>query len=521
MRLHTFEPEDRAYTTTPTKIGGHCLDHVVGLTLTWRRSLNKYSRRKSDSYYGTTEPEQASSSGSRESSSFVAAAGARGRVGAATAVCSTTLEPSMGRFGGLLGVVQRHHRPHQQQQYCNHQAEVKPTAFFTPPPPPSPVYRTVAELLLDTHAHACGASWHHSQEYGPEWPVEHRDDELEAATALTAVSAHIGSGSSIAAATAVARRHGKPGDSGDAMPYRSMATAATGHSATLMAILLSKLANDRSGGDSSSSDIAGVADTGASAAGDDGGVLGMIPLPAPATPKAGLSRTELLHRSVDSSIAQELDNSFRTTGTTVVVGGIGSGSGGGSWAWKARVDQTPRYSKLRRYDFVRELGNGSHGTILLVRKKRLGTTTAGNNMGNEGILGNVNKHGSSSRSNRSRSSSADHGNNGSSSGMGDLRVLKESQFLPEAVNEARLLLLAGGGGGAAGASAGVCEAKNSATGDDAWRVGIAGGATASLRGADGGRGYQRGGVVQVSTRTKYQSSTFAISCVWGEEGGSG
>ncbi|CAN0370979.1 unnamed protein product, partial [Scytosiphon promiscuus] len=67
-------------------------------------------------------------------------------------------------------------------------------------------------------------------------------------------------------------------------------------------------------------------------------------------------------------------------------------------AWKARVEQTPRYSKLRRYDFVRELGSGSHGTVLLVRK-------------------------SSSRSGQA----------------GSLRVLKESQFLPEAVNEARLL----------------------------------------------------------------------------------
>jgi serine/threonine protein kinase len=61
-------------------------------------------------------------------------------------------------------------------------------------------------------------------------------------------------------------------------------------------------------------------------------------------------------------------------------------------AWKARVAQTPRWSQLRRYRPVRLLGRGSHAKTLLL----------------------VERH-------------------------GRLSVLKESELLPEAVNEARLL----------------------------------------------------------------------------------
>lgn len=495
VRLHTFEPEDRAYTSTPTKIGGHCLDHVVGLTLTWRRSLN--NNNDNNSRAGAEGP----SGSSRE---FVAEAGG---VGAAAAACSTTLEPNMGRFGGLCGVVQR-----SQHHYCNNEAP--PTTAFCTPPPVSPVYRTIAELPPDTHA---GVSWRHQhrhQEYGPEWPVENRDDEVEAATALT-VAPHDGSTSSSSAATIMAR-HGKPGGS-SAMPYRrSVATAATGHSATLMAILLSKLANS---GDRDSSGV----DAAAAAGVADGynGVLGITPPPAGSA--AGLSRTELLHHSVDS-IAHGLDKNIGIGPSAAAESG---GGGGGSWAWKARVDQTPRYSKLRRYDFVRQLGSGSHGTILLVRKKRPAVTT-GDTTGNDGILG-TSTHSSNGRdcSRSSRSRSDDHSS--SSGGMGDLRVLKESQFLPEAVNEARLLLLAdggtgggGGGGTVAGvlgskrrtgssAGAGDFETNNSAGDDGRWRFDVGGVATAGRRGANGGRGYQRGGVVQV--RKRQRSFSLAVCCL--------
>lgn len=443
---------------------------------------------------------------------------------ATAAACSTTLEPSTGRFGGLRGVVRRHRRRLQQQRYGNDEAAATPTSFFTPPPV---VYGTLAEFPPDTLAHARGVPWHRSPAFGPEWPVADRDDELEAATALTAAASHAGRRSNSGSrATAVTARHrGKPRSSGGAMPFRSMANAATGHSATLMAILLSKLANSSSGEDSGG-DTAGAVGTAASAAGSDGSVLGMIPPPpAPAASTAGWSRTELLHRSVDN-VAPELENSYGIGPGGVTAAVVGGGGCGGSWAWKARVDQTQRYSKLRRYDFVRELGSGSHGTIFLVRKKRHGDNTTGNTIGSNGVLGTTNKHGSrrsrGSRSSSRSSSGDDHssGNNSSSSGgMGDLRVLKESQFLSEAVNEARLLSLADDGGGSSvAADAGAFAAKRSAAGDD-WCGGVGAGAAASLtRGADRGRGYQRGGVVQVR-KERLRRSSVVFYLVWCEGAG--
>jgi len=238
------------------------------------------------------------------------------------------------------------------------------------------------------------------------------------------------------------------GGDGVLAPYRN---AATGHSGALMAILLSKLANSGDGGCRASDAAADHFDA------DGGGVLDAAA--ATATPAegsavaaaAGLSRTELLHRSVDDT-AQGLE-SGSLGGPAVANGTVGGGGRGGIWAWKARVDQTPRYSKLRRYDFVRELGSGSHGTVLLVRKRS--------------AVG---------ASNASSAIEVNSGRSGSG-GAGVLRVLKESEFLPEAVNEARLLLLAGG----------------SSDGDGVAGAGVSGTVTASWR--DGG--YQRGEVVQV------------------------
>eukprot|EP00903_Cladosiphon_okamuranus_P012412 g11631.t2 len=492
VRLHTFEPEDRVYTSTPTKIGGHALDHVVGVTLTWSRSL---SRRDTNS------------SGARSRRSGALAAAGEGEGGGAAAVCSTTLEPSMSRFGGLSVVVHRQspgqpHLPNEPPPPPTPQPAAPPSTMLMSPPLVCP---TLAVLPPDTLAtprrgSTVGADvspW--PQEYGPEWTRNKSScDKVGGEQEVEATVAPLDGSGTNPASIITARRSGAA--SGRAVPYRDLATAATGHSGALMAILLSKLAN---GGYSSTDATTAVASASTSSSSN-----GAQPEEVSA---AAASRTELLHRSVDT-VARGLDN---ISGVDLAIPVANSG-GDGSWAWKARVDQTPPYSKLRRYEFVRELGSGSHGTILLVRKR----PAAGDhpNTINDAVLDASKRGGTSGGGTRSRSSiggSDNHGIGGvkgrardpggsrrRTTPAGALRVLKESPFLPEAVNEARLLLLAGGSVGGVGST--VTDDPGSrgrnggaGIGVGAGNVGVIDGATASRSGGDGSKGYQRGEVVQL------------------------
>ena len=513
VRLHTFEPEDRAYTSTPTKIGGHALDHVVGVTLAWSRTLN--SKRSSN---GRARCRRAA----------LAAAGDRDGDGdgdedaGAPAACSTTLEPSMGRFGGLSLVTTHHspavHRRHLPQQPAS-------TMFVFPP-----------DTLAPRSMLAAGAGesrW--PREYGPEWAGRDAEANAEAAAVAVAVAPLLDSPNAAAATTSMkaARSGAAAATSRRALPYRDMATAATGHSGALMAVLLSKLANGGYSGCSSSSSSS--SSTGAAAADTAGAASASDAQPeAPAAAAAAaLSRTELLHRSVDT-IARGLDN---IAGADLAVPVAADGVvGGGSWAWKARVDQTPRYSKLRRYDFIRELGSGGHGTILLVRKRPAAASDHQPPSISDGVLDASSKRGetissgggtrspttssssiiddSSSSSNSSsggvkRSNRGSGGTSERSTTPGDLRVLKESPFLPEAVNEARLLLLAGGGDGGGGFAGAVASGPGSSRGRAAGAgagigvgagdVGVGGGVTAAASDGGGKGCHQRGEVVQVRT----------------------
>ena len=498
VRLHTFEPEDRAYTSTPTKIGGHALDHVVGVTLAWSRSLNK---RKTT---GANRSRNSNRMQCQSERSPVAS-----EAGEAVA-CSTTLEPSIGRFGGLSVAV------HSPRRHLRNEPPPPPAAVFMSPPlcpalavlPPD----TLAPRNITTDADVCPWRQRRHQEFGPEWTNEH----CNMAEVDPAVIAPLDGSTNVASIIAA-----RSGASGRAAPYRDMATAATGHSGALMAILLSKLAN----GGLSSSDS--TLDTAAAATSSP-------PQPAAASAAALPSRTEVLHRSVDT-VARGLDSIVGVDPAVPVASG---GASGGSWAWKARVDQTPQYSKLRKYDFVRELGSGSHGTIFLVRKRPAGTTAArapsisdgaldankhgrtsgGGGGGTRRVDGNVGSDGhsavkGSSSSSSSSRSSRDPG--GISRGSpGGLRVLKESPFLPEAVNEARLLLLAAGDSVAVADDPGSRVRTGGGFGTDAGGggVGIGCGVTASSRGGDGARSYQRGEVVQVRTRAVQFDRWFAL-CV--------
>ncbi|CBN77816.1 protein kinase [Ectocarpus siliculosus] len=221
-------------------------------------------------------------------------------------------------------------------------------------------------------------------------------------------------------------------------------TAATGHSGALMAILLSRLAAVNPGDAYTGDTPAAAAAAAAGGLARDNSSVGLgVAQPGSAT--ALIATDEVLRRPPADSAAREH--------------GGGGGGGGSSWAWKARVDSLPVSSRLKRYDFVRELGSGSHGTLLLVRKRPL---SAAASSGSGGTLGANSSHAGAGRR-RSRGGTGGrgltHGSIGSSGGTcsfqpgGNLRVLKESHFLPEAVNEARLLLLAGGGGGRGGGTA--------------------------------------------------------------------
>ncbi|CAM9781471.1 unnamed protein product, partial [Hapterophycus canaliculatus] len=460
VRLHTFEPEDRAYTATPTKIGGHCFDHIRnGLTVTWRRSLNrsvtpKDIRSGNSSMHGRKGDGRGSADVGETSIS---------PAGETSAAYATMLDPSMGRFGGLGGVVLK----------LRSQARTEMSRTIEALLPP-PLYACLEELPPDTLARqvdtfpaAAAVPWQQQQQqqqqqhrhtYGPQWPAVAHGGEVVDLTVTPQDSFAGGAGG-----TPAARTKRGPG----VLPYRGITATATGHSGALMAILLSKLANSGGsggrgdGGDPSAAGSSRAAAPEAAASAPDGyssgsGHGGVVYDVAPTSPGAvAVSPIDALRHSVDG-IAQGLDDV--ATGSSDRSAVFGGGRDSGSWAWKARVEQTPRYSKLRRYDFVRELGSGSHGTVLLVRKRnggggggrRSGISSANTARGGGSSHRTFGSGNSGNRNGDDFAGSSSSSSSSSSEEAGALRVLKESQFLPEAVNEARLLLLAAGGGGGGG-----------------------------------------------------------------------
>ena len=477
-RLHTFEHEDRVYTSTPTKIGGHCLDHIrSGLALNWRSERSQIEKVCADSSNANNNdaerPPISSTFGSR------------------------------GRFGGLCGVVLQLSppTPHLDQEFSlpiGRQETSFMTRFSTPLDLPPNIPFQVGNTSSATasfaaaSAAAAGAAWQQQQEFGPQWPAE----------GVVAVASRSESD--------------RPFWDDRREHFRQVASAATGHTGALMAVMLSKLANSTDGpsaddsfdavncvGKSSSANPAPIIftdDVGATATAKLAAAeLPVIPFSsslagtaaAPAT--TAPTRTEL-HRSVDAiaeGLASPSDISAEGTVTST------SSSRSGSWAWKARLQQAPAYSKLHRYSFVRELGRGAHGTILLVRKKVAPTASrARSGYGNRDTSTTVIAAGSASAARDGAGTT------------GGLRVLKESQHLKEAVNEARLLLLAGSGGdgaGGRGTSGFRAAVKKAAADDDNVSVGpkraVVGAAKGvgegKWRAAGGGRAHQSGDVVQV------------------------
>lgn len=419
VRLHTFEAEDRAYTSTPTKIGGHCLDHVRnGLTLKL-------------SYNISSPPTSFAINNSSASPSF------DHNDSNGQPIVSSTLE-SRGRFGGLCGKVlkltpapllaalsltgQRHAcRPFVPLQQdlpllflpeLDGGASMMPlrTINTTPADFPRDVAAPPSNRNGTTHFETAAATelrftpWQ-QQAYGPAWPADN-------STAAGLLGSNRNSSSN---------NNSNRNRSASPLPGRSrqMATAATGHTGALMAVLLSKLANEDG---SASSPQQKTASDGHPTA----GVMNSEILVLPTTPQAADAE---LRRTVDSTARNFAANTDTVSypaedppdGTTAAA------HDGGAWAWKARLAQAPARSKLHRYTFVRELGRGSHGTVLLVKKKRFISDNGG------GRRNENHSNGRSASSSRTQEEC--------------LRVLKESHFLPEAVNEARLLLQARTGEG--------------------------------------------------------------------------
>ena len=448
-RLHTYEHEERVYTSTPTKIGGHCLDHVrSGLALTWRperskieTSADRNNKANNDDYVGRR-------------------------------TISSTFG-SKGRFGGLCGLVLKLSHPTSllvedfslriRRQKTNFM-----TRYSTPLDLPLGTPLQIANnssasaaAPADADAADADASAWQQQAFGPQWPAE----------GILAVA---------------------PRSDGDSTPwgdrtnehFRNVTSSATGHTGALMAIMLSKLANSTNRPINSSADdsvdaasgaeisalanpshhvftggVGTTAGSGGAAAAAEPSIVSLSPssslltagTSAPAAAAAASARTEL-HRSVDTiavCLASPCGTATEGTGT--------SRSRSDSWAWRARLEQAPAYSKLHRYSFVRELGRGSQGTVLLVRKKI------------------------ASAASRSRARSGDGSHDTTIAAVGNgvgtdgsLRVLKESQNLPEAVNEARLLLLAGGSGGGSGGGGNGSSGETNVVGGHG--VGRAGGA---------------------------------------------
>ncbi|CAN0121968.1 unnamed protein product, partial [Ectocarpus sp. 13 AM-2016] len=224
VRLHTFEPEDRGYTSTPTKIGGHCLDHVRNGFTVIKHLRNKHSASVRNFSSGSTRNGQGQQASSRDGGG--GEHGAAGMEGRPAAAFSTTLDTGMGRFGGLsAGLVLR----------------LGPADFV---PHHHRLYPTLAEFPPDTLAQrrdaSDGFSCQQQQQQAYDDPNRHagESDEVDV-PASTIAPRHGGNGgaSSPAAAADDAREEIR------AVPYRDIAsTAATGHSGALMAILLSRLA---------------------------------------------------------------------------------------------------------------------------------------------------------------------------------------------------------------------------------------------------------------------------------------
>lgn len=344
VKLHTFRPdEDRGYTSTPTKIGGHDLDHV-------RNGFTVWGRHGPDS---------------------------------GKPLNAAALFDSKGRFGGLCtgDVFLKLVRPARRAPVGSSNMSSFRRSLPPPPPPPRqprlgawravfPLYSVPVDSPPDTVA------WQRQEEHAPHWPLEM---EVEGRVDLPCETIP----------QEADLQHGDNSSNG-----------ATRHAGALVAVLLSKLANNN--GDGSSN-------------GDDGEHQVLLTAGEEETSEITTLRNstvveELLpHVAALRSSAHEATSSIESStncfAENVSVAGRGNvilskvtAAANESWAWKSRIQQAPRHSKLRRYTFVRRLGAGSHGTIFLVRKKSSGT----------------------------------------------LRVIKESSFLPEAVNEARLLLLAAG-----------------------------------------------------------------------------
>lgn len=329
VRLHTFEPEDRVYTSTPTKIGGHCLDHVRNGLVVW----------------GGHSPDRGGCD-SRPAASF----------------------NHEGRFGGLRAVVLKLEPPSPGARR-RRAARQPPRQFPVPSGPPLPIshnYLAPADLLPDTATSTWPGSWQR-EEHGPHWPDDGHDGFIVAPPSFHGASPQHGS-------------------------------AASRHAGALLAVLLSKLAN---GGDSPLAQEQAL------------DAVAHSPAITTADTASGSSSADLLHLvgavEFEAQEALSLSSRMSSVSETGAVGADRTAADAAKsvfWAWNVRLAQAPSHSKLRRYIFVRELGKGSHGTILLVKKKR------GRGCG----------------------------------GVDQLRVLKESRFLSEAVNEARLLLVANGGG---------------------------------------------------------------------------
>lgn len=518
-RLHTFEHEDRAYTSTPTKIGGHCLDHVrSGLALTWRSARGKLETSCADS-----------------------SSNANNHAAGSPPISATF--GSKGRFGGLCGVVLQLSHPtaplaeefslRMRRQETSFMARYS-TPLGLPPNIPFQLAGTAsssaaaASTAFAPAAGAAAAAWQ-QREFGPQWPAED--------------------------AVAVAPRSENDGPLWDDRRehFRNVASAATGHAGALMAIMLSKLANstDRPAINSNSPDdsfdaanrleasspanpspntftrdagatatatsTATIASTAAArvsttATSAESSIIPFSPsslegttaLPSMTAATASSTRTEL-HRSVDTiaeGLASPSDASAEGTGTTSTSRGRS-----GSWAWKARLEQAPAYSKLHRYSFVRELGRGTHGTVLLVRKK----VAPASSRSSARIGDDTRDTRTAVAAAGSRGSSAAAAVGGGTGTTVGLRVLKESQHLKEAVNEARLLLLAGSGGGdgagagRSGTSGFRAALDKPAADDDHVSVGpkrgvvgpAEGAGQGKWRAAAGGRVHQSGEVVQV------------------------
>lgn len=381
LPLHTYDREERAYTSTPTKIGGHCLDHV-------RNGLDLWS--------GSDRPTPPSNEFEKD---------------------TTQLLLPTGRFGGLSpcagDVILRFGRRSQRRPALHRRAHTHSMNKVLPAEPRPragscamfPMYVAPVELPPDSLAwrHIPGAHsegervmMHLQEEHGSSpSPSFQQQEQLDRQDRQPQ------------------QRHGNYYSSRSGRNSGDHGGVATKHAGALMAVLLSKLANGN--GVSNTSVVYGEEKTDAIVLGpESSGKVRHTHTAADhlrsideitITPRS-LAAEDLLaggsiNGGAESGIPALCERSPLTS-SAAAAAAAGDGAtptADPSWQWKSRLRQATSYSKLRRFSFVRELGRGSHGIILLVKKVP----------------------------------------------SGELRVLKESSFLSEAVNEARLLLLAGAG----------------------------------------------------------------------------